>query len=298
MPKNSTLKPATSLLALTLCLLSGCSSGKTHVATLDVPAGASLVALDVTNVRGSVEVRVNPRATHATVESTAAVATRDYKSPGKDAEIVDALGVNAEFASVEDRAVLKVVSTSQRPEADDQRVDLKITLPRCDGVNIDNRGGLVMVVGASGAHTITNRLGPVEVRTNTPIIDPVTLTTTDGNIYYQVPPGSSGSFDLATLSGECAFQNKVTDVQKDSYYTRQALSTVLNAGSNPVVARTNAGDIRVWVIEDPVGLTRMYKKTVPDFRDLLFQDGSQRYTRNLPDTAQRNTDYERWYNIK
>lgn len=292
-------KPKTQIgLALTLCLLAGCSTGKSHTASLEVPANASLVALDVTNVRGSVEVRVNPRVKQAVIESNAAVGARDFKSPAKDRDIIDALAVSADFTSADDRAVLKVVSTSQRPEADDQRVDLKITLPRCDGVSIDNRGGLVMVVGASGAHTITNRLGPVEVRTNTPIVDPVTLTTTDGNIYYQVPPGSSGSFDLATLSGECAFQNKVTDVQKDSYYTRQTLSTVLNDGTNPIVARTNAGDISVWVIENPVGLTRMYKKTIPDFRDLLFLDGSQRYTRNLPDDARRNTDYERWYNIR
>jgi hypothetical protein len=263
-----------------------------------MPEGTQLLALDVTNVRGSVEVRVNPRLKGAIIESTAGISTRDDFSPKEDSAVVDALSVTADLVSEGGRGILKVVSTSQRPDAEDQRVDLRITMPRCDGVHIDNRGGLVMVVGASGAHSITNRQGPVEVRTNTALTDEVTLTTTDGNIYYQVPAGSSGAFDLATLSGECVFRNEVTDVQKETYATRQNLSTVLNNGENAVVARTNQGDVMVWVIENPVGLTRMYKKTIPDFRDLLFLDGSQRFTRNLPDDAKRNTDYERWYNIK
>lgn len=285
-------------LALGLSLLTGCAASRSNATQLPIPDGTRLLALDVKNVRGSVEVRVNPRVEHATVESNIAVATRDDKSPKADAAILDALAVTADLQPAGDNAVLKVVSTSGRPDAEDQAVNLLITLPRLDGVQIDNRGGLVMVVGASGAHSITNRQGPIEVRTNSPITDPVTLTTTDGNIYYQVPAASSGTFDLATLQGECAFRNEVTAEQKDSYSTRQQLSTVLNNGTNPVVARTNQGDIRMFVIKDPVGLTRMYKKTVPDLRDYLFLDGSQRYTRNLPDDAKRNTDYERWYNIK
>lgn len=290
------LAPAAALaLAAGIC---GCASSRSTTSEVAVPEGTHLLALDVKNVRGSVEVRVNPRIKGAIIESTAGISTRDDFTPKNDREVVDALSVSADLISQGETGVLKIVSSSQRPQAEDQRVDLRITMPRCDGVNIDNRGGLVMVVGASGAHTITNREGPVEVRTNTAITDPVTLTTTDGNIYYQVPAGSSGAFDLVTLRGECAFRNEVTDVQKDTYSTREQLSTVLNNGENPVVLRTNEGDARVWVIKDPVGLTRMYKKTIPDFRDLLFLDGSQRFTRNLPDDAKRNTDYERWYNIK
>lgn len=294
---NQTQKLAVATL-LAASGLAGCTASRTTTSEVAVPEGTRMLALDVKNVRGSVEVRVNPRVSGAIIESTAGISTKDDFTPKNEGEVVNALGVTADLVSQDGMGVLKIVSTSQRPQAEDQKVDLRITMPRCDGVNIDNRGGLVMVVGASGAHTITNRQGPVEVRTNAAITDPVTLTTTDGNIYYQVPAGSSGTFDLVTLKGECAFRNEVTDVQKDTYSTRETLSTVLNNGENPVVLRTNEGDARVWVIKDPVGLTRMYKKTIPDFRDLLFLDGSQRFTRNLPDDAKRNTDYERWYNIK
>ncbi len=280
-------------------VLGGCAASRASSRAVEVPEGLSRLAVDVRNVRGSVELRVNPRMKGALIESNARVATKDDFSPERDRDIVDGLAVSAELLGGEDgNAVLKIVSTSPRPEAEDQAIDLMITVPRCDGVSIDNRGGLVMVVGASGAHSITNRDGPVEVRTNNPITDPVTLTTTDGNIYYQVPAGSSGAFDLLTMKGECAFRNEVTDAQKETYATRETLATVLNNGDNPVIARTNQGDVRVWVIKDPVGLTRMYKKTIPDFRDMLYLDGSQRYMRNLPDDAKRNTDYERWYNIR
>ncbi|MFM9957911.1 MAG: DUF4097 family beta strand repeat-containing protein [Phycisphaerales bacterium] len=280
-------------------MLGGCAASRASSRTVAVPEETRRLAVDIRNVRGSVELRVNPRVEGAIIESNARVTTKDDFSPEKDRDIVDGLAVSAEVIGGDDgNAVLKIVSSSSRPDAEDQAVDLMITVPRCDGVSIDNRGGLVMVVGASGAHSITNRDGPVEVRTNTPITDPVTLTTTDGNIYYQVPSGSSGAFDLLTMRGECAFRNEVTDVQKETYATREMLATVLNNGENPVVARTNQGDVRVWVIKDPVGLTRMYKKTIPDFRDLLYQDGSQRYMRNLPDDAKRNTEYERWYNIR
>lgn len=279
-------------------LLSGCSGpSRAHLAELTIPEGAQVLAVDVRNLRGSVEVRVNPRVRSATIESSVGVATRDDTSPNRDQDIIDAMDVSAGVDHADGRAVLRVSSTSRRPDAEDQRIDLKITVPRCDGIHIENRGGLVMTVGTAGAHTITNRSGPIEVRTDKPIVDPVTLTTTDGNIYYQVPTGSTGTFDLATLSGECAFRDEVSE-EKDVYYTRNELSTVLAHGDNPVVARTNKGDVRVWVIKDPVGLTRVYKKTIPDFRDLLFLDGSQRFMRNLPDDAPRNTEYARWYNLR
>lgn len=285
-------------LLLAAAPLGGCSvGGGARTATLAVPPDTQVLAVDVHNVRGSVELRVDHHLTEARVESNVAVNPGGSVSPNQEKEIIGAVDVTAEIKSEAGRSILKVDSTSQRPQAEDQRVDIKITVPRCDGVSIDNRGGLVMVVGAAGAHHIVNRAGVIEVRTDKPIIDPVTLTTTDGNIYYQVPPGSSGKLDLATLNGECAYRDEVSNA-KDVYYTKQTFSTVLNNGENPVVARTNQGDVRVWVIKDPIGLTRAIKKSLPDFQDYLYLDGSQRFRRNLPDDEPRNTDYARWYNLK
>ena len=261
--------------------LGGCSATKSTAIELAMPENVSALAIDVKNFRGSVEVRADKRVHAISIESSVGV----EKSKEHNAEaILAGINVNADVVDVGGgRGVLKVVTTTGSPEDEDQQVSLTIRVPKCDGVHVDNRGGTVMVVGTGGALSITNRVGAVEFRTDKPITDPVSITTTDGNIYYQIPPGSSGLFDLQTLKGECSYNDRATTESTDAYSTKTVVKMRLADGGNPVVARTNDGDIFVYVRNDPIALTRVIKKSAPDFNDYMWLDGSQRFMRNLPD---------------
>ena len=280
---------------LTGVFLTGCGQTTTSVTNFRVPDGNPPLAVDITNFRGSVELRGEPRAKKVSVES------RVHVHPDVELAVRDSytqmVHVESSIDQTEGGAVLRIKSTSDRAEFDDHWVHLYVVVPYIDGVRIDNRGpmlgiineGDVEVVNTGGAHHITNRKGAIEVRTSRPITDPVQLTNVDGNIYYQVPLGSSGRFDLETLQGECAFKD-LSGTTDETYSTRAMLQTTLSEGDNDVVCRTNAGDIRVWVREDALDYTRVIKKSPPDLRDYMQLEGSRRYTRNLPEDTPRQSE--------
>lgn len=275
--------------------LTGCGHTTSTTTRFRVPDGNPPLAVDISNFRGSVELRGEPRAKQISVGSKVKV-NADVPLEARD-QYTQMVTVDSEVVQTEGGAVLRIRTTSQREQIDDHWVHLYVVAPYIDGVRIDNRGpmkgiineGDVEVVNAGGAHTITNRKGAIEVRTSRPLTDHVQLTNVDGNIYYQVPLGSTGKFDLETLKGECAFKDK-SGTTDETYSTRSMLQTSLDQGENDVVCRTNEGDIRVWVREDAMDFTRVIKKSPPDVRDYMQLEGSRRYTRNLPEDTPRHSE--------
>jgi hypothetical protein len=269
--------------------IGGCGSSREHTYALDVAPTTGLLAIDVENFAGTVEVRAGGPASQGRSRPDRASVIADAEvdaSVTDDAarqEILDGIAVNADLIEDAARAVLRVRSTSSHAGAQDHRVHLTIIVPRADGVRIRNSGGNVVVVGTGGATQIENRFGAIEVRTDKDMNQPVTLTNVDGNIYYQVPTTSSGAFDLETLDGIVRYKDRVGS--SDHVYStgRTVHQARLNEGQSPVIARTNKGDVMVWVDKDPVALTRIIKKSFPDPRDMMFLQGSRRHTRNLPE---------------
>lgn len=268
-------------LTTTLALLAaaGCGSSRTHEFTFDIAPTTGMLAVDVDNFHGSVEIRAQTAGDTATVVGVARASDRlgDQRQLAVDATTIDA-------TLIEDgaNAVLNVRTGTPRENLGDHWVDLHIRVPRCQGVRVQNRGGNVIVVGTAGGTEITNRQGVVEFRTNQPVTDPVTLTTTDGNVYYQVPVGSTGAFDLETLDGKVWYRDRVSATDR-TYSSDRTHQSRLAGGENPIVARTNRGTINVWVDENPQDIGRLIKRTLPDLQDHVFQKGSQRFRRNLPE---------------
>lgn len=260
--------------------LTGCNTtAAKHDYTLDIPPDTQLLAIDVENFKGSVEIRAGkgkPGQARVTSE-VLTIPGADKQQRQRAAENVD---VTANIEENDGRAVLRIrTDNAQRRGA--QEVDIYVEVPRCDGLRVINRGGTVEAVGTAGATHIENREGAVELRTNQVMDRDVTILVVDGNIYYQVAPGSKGVFDLETLDGEVAMRD-FTGMTSNTNANWTRLHTTVAKGDNPVMARTNKGDIRVWIMENPEALTRMIKKSPPSVDDYLFLDGSRRYTRNLP----------------
>jgi hypothetical protein len=269
------------LTAACALLLGGCGTTRSFDYELDHPLLAQGMAIDVRNFRGSVDVRVDPNL------DTILVETRLHVSPHvvrEDVdEVLDAIDVSAEVVEQERFAVLQVRSTTARPLADDHAVQLLITMPRCDGVYIENAYGLVELVNVRGAIRVSNHKGAIEVRTKHQMSDPVTLTAVDGSIWYQIPAGSAGHLDLESMEGEVRFADKVQGTNQVHDVSLTTFDATLNGGTSPILARTNKGNITVLVLEDPVALTRAFHRPTPNWYKMVFQKGSHRYLRNLPD---------------
>ncbi len=265
--------------AMALALGACASTAETKSFDLAVDPSTTMLALDVENVRGTVEVRTTAKDSTAHIHATLEA---DYGNSTKEAKTLhEHTRVDATLEESDGRGTVRVRATN--PEATDAiAIRIYIELPRCDGVRIVNRGGDVEVVGTKGATDITNRDGAIEVRTNNALTNDVRLLNTDGSIYLQVPPGSAGKIDLATIEGQSVLKDVSGNIEHTSA-SHEAVLTTLAGGTNTILARTNHGDIRFWIMEDPEALTRIYKIPMPDPRKQLFKEGSRRYTRNLPD---------------
>jgi len=260
---------------------------------LDLPTEMPRLAVDVENFGGNVDVVVDPDIEYACVKY--ALASDGLFQCEEDREAgYQRMAVTAEIVEQDGGAVLMARSVTDDPSNPDHRAHIRIVVPRCDGVRVVNQLGDVELVNVSGAVEVENRFGSVELRTETPMIWPVTITTVEGNIYYQVPPGSTGYFDLMSLDGEASYKDEVGGTESLRSTAKHSTAR-LNGGSNQIVCRTNAGNVRVFVMENPTALTRAYKHTLPDFRDALFLDGSRRFTRNLPTGGVRPAPEPRSY---
>ena len=237
---------------LALALLAGCRGvAKIQVTITGEPITAETrPAVDVRNWRGSVTIVADSSIERATVH---AKALPRVKGSPKGDELAAQTFVAAESTVQDGRATLRVVAESRLADPDVAEARLVIRVPSCGGVMVQNAGGVIEVRGIGGAVTIENGTGNraggrVIVRTDQVMREPVSITTSNGKVHYQVPPGSSGQFDLRSDDGTA-----VMYAMSGSLTVRSAgpnyFQGTLNGGENPVVIRTGRGKAEVYVIE-------------------------------------------------
>lgn len=252
------------VLAMTLAAslplsLVGCTTAHHASASFDAPALADASvkgpAIDISNLRGNIEVRTDPRLTEISVESKVRV---DKSGQHFDLDIMnESVEVTSE---IQDRGGLPVlvVTTTSRREEQDYFVDLKIRMPAAEGIRIRSMGGQIRLSGVTGAVEIENASGPVEVRTPAPITQPFTIRTGSGNVYVQAPPQSTGRVTLNAPGGRTILEAKEGGVvlEKISSTMTQLTGTV-NKGQNPITISTIDANVRLLLLDDPMARTRM-----------------------------------------
>lgn len=284
------------LLALAVMglLLGGCSGTQAHSFTLSMPQGIQRMAVDVENYRGHVEVVEDAEAQNITVDGWVWLSAEAIEAGGEEPYALTTIDARVERSpNAPGSGVLRVRSSTEHSEFHDHHVRLVIRAPRIDGLRIVNRNGYIEVVNAGGAIDIENHTGGIQFRSSKPMVDPVRVLTTDTNIWYQVPAGSTGEIEIETLEGRAIYKDDLSG-SEGTYTTRSQdgtrgtmIRTELGEGTNPVTLRTNRGDVRLLVMEDPVGYKRNFYHVMPDLRDYSRQSGGRRYTRNLPDDDYR-----------
>ncbi len=241
--------------------LGGCSESRVFTYSLASPAGGVGVlgpAVDIENDLGSVEVRVEKwredvaieMKTHIPGEMTGDSRTAYAESFERVAEITESDG--------------PAVVTIRNLAPDRQtRYPTRIVVraPDCGGVRIRNAGGDVLVVGAAGAMQIENIDGDVEVRTDKPIDAPTLLTTTKGDVIWQVPTSSRGLVEAHTLDGKVTLDNwaKGQNDWTATWIGERKVSATMNGGENGVTLHTADGDIKILLLKDPMSRAAIFR---------------------------------------
>ncbi|MEX0877133.1 MAG: hypothetical protein WD114_06710 [Phycisphaerales bacterium] len=138
-------------------------------------------------------------------------------------------------------------------------IDLTITIPQCDGIEVRNAGGKVIIVGVEGVINVesgdsTIAGGPIEIRTDRTQIESVYASTTNGHVTLITGPGSAGTVELIAPRGTTSFNSRYGIVD-DSMPSKGHWTGVWNDGINEIRLRTEDGDATLMVVENPVMFT-------------------------------------------
>jgi len=238
-----------------MLLPAGCNTAKKSRMELVSPTEGWTTpsAVDIENFNGSVTIIVDPSVTEPTPVMRAHASLWVPDSVRKRA--VESVRMGVKTSEQEGRAVYSIRTVPNWPDRTEVWADVTLRMPRCDGVRIYNRGGIVRLTGVSGALQIDNgefggRRGSIEVRTDEAMIDPVALVTDSGDVVYQITTGSTGEFTLDSLDGEETFDAAIVlprMVRSDGTVTRATVGDEHNA----VLLRSNKGDVKVVYMNEP-----------------------------------------------
>jgi|TARA_B100000959_G_C14925295_1_gene601270 hypothetical protein len=133
------------------------------------------------------------------------------------------------------------------------RAEIVIKAKSIHGVSVITANGDVTLLGVSGAINIETKDGDVRVVTPLVMNEPVSIENRRGHIVYRVRGESSGMIDATAMNGEVALDLRQGDTTVLPGSTGDHLEANFNGGTNPIVMRTVNGDVRIYVVADPVG---------------------------------------------
>ncbi len=212
------------------------------------------VDVEVMNWNGAVSVVADPRYKQPEVRSQI---RRLSKDGPKEGELRSAVTAEAVSGIENGRRIIRVRTQPREGVTESQvAMDIVVRVARAQDVRISNSGGSINVAGFDGALTIVNGAegrpgGRVLVRTQTGVTDPVSITTTSGDVIYKSGPGTKGTFELLSSGGSAQFEAQlgvVTEARPDPSGNRYR--AVLDGGQNPISIRTDKGIARVEIIEN------------------------------------------------
>ncbi len=244
--------------ACSLASIGGCSMDvRSESLTLAAPERATPLLIDIETFRGDVTVRVEPHRRDVAVWS--GVRASGDVEDAETSEVDRAVKVTA---VVEDRTggpTLVIRATSDRV-GDDHRADIEATVPGTEGVRVKTGAGEVILVGVRGAMVVENGDGAIEVRTNEPLTAASTITTNNGDVYYQAPLRSTGAFDVRSEDGEAIWRAASPEaLATPLVYTKHGYTVSLNQGTNAVTIRTGKGTASVVLMDDPQSRIRTFR---------------------------------------
>lgn len=261
----TSVRPSTHVRGMVACALAllavavgGCATrGQGRLARSEMIPGTALStttlpAIDIVNPNGTIRLIVDPKEPVARWECNI---TADPSVSEAALKQLEQTGMQGLVVIENGRNVVKIRPTQELLDTPGVYVSLEVRTPSCRGVYIRSTGGPIWLTNVSGPMSITNGLrggrgGPVMLRTNEPLTDPIWIDTPSGNIDVFMPPLSRGVFALQSDDGTADFY-AVRGILDRVRVTPQTWNGTLNEGTNEIVLRSGNGRVRGMVDTHP-----------------------------------------------
>ena len=135
-------------------------------------------------------------------------------------------------------------------------VDLTVYIPQCDGLEVRNANGKVIIVGVTGVINVESGTniqqgGPIEIRTARSEMETIHATTNHGHVTLVTGPDSAGTIELIAPRGKTTFNSRY-GVIDHSMPAVGHWTGIWNNGTNSIVLNADDGDAVVMVVDNPV----------------------------------------------
>lgn len=153
-------------------------------------------------------------------------------------------------------SVLSIEPTDLTVEGYRPPVDLTVYIPQCDGIEVRNAGGKVVIVGVEGAIRVESgnevtEGGPVEIRTDRAQHEVVYARSNGGHVTLVTGPDAGGTIELIAPRGKTSFSSRY-GVVDNSMPSIGHWTGIWNNGTNQIRLESLEGDASVLVVENPV----------------------------------------------
>lgn len=208
------------------------------------------VELDVETFNGNVVITADDRYQGATVQVVRHAVHGPERAEESEASL-DEITYTADVEAGDLGQKIVVRARTAHAEPHFQRAHIYIHLPEADGLRVRTRFGNVYARGISGRVDVATHEGEVQILTNQPMTEPVTILNNGGDIAYRVRGESSARFDAQAVGGRVVHHIRYGAVTIEPGTGQSRLLGRLNHGENPVVLRTVDGEIRIAVVSNP-----------------------------------------------
>ncbi len=154
---------------------------------------------------------------------------------------------------------VRVVATCENDPLHTVTANIVIRARDIHGVRVHNDRGDVVVKGITGPIDIQTRDGDVRIVTALVMNDQVTVENRRGNIVYRVRSESTGLIDATAINGEATLDLRYGNAVILPGSTGDHLAARFNDGLNPITMRTVDGNVRIFVVPDPIGSEPLFE---------------------------------------
>jgi len=135
-------------------------------------------------------------------------------------------------------------------------IDLTVEIPQCDGIEVRNAGGKVVIVGVEGAIHVESgdsiiAGGSVEIRTDREQLEEIYAISNGGHVTLVTGPQSAGTVELVAPRGKTTFNSRY-GIVNHSMPSKGHWTGIWNDGINTIYLESQDGDASIMVVENPV----------------------------------------------
>jgi len=215
--------------------------GMDQAGVMDAPP-----AVDIQNHRGSVTVMVSPQVDSPRVT---ALVHRDGKVEA------DVRWTAASMAMDNGRPVLRVLSTAEG--AEDVPVDIRVILPACGGVRVQNDGGPVTLLDVAGAIEVHNSLDAADgrsifIETWEDLTAPMLLRSERGNVEVRMGRDSAGQLTASSQTERVTVDTGAAKTASVKLTGRSWIGTINGGASDQRIDVENGSVLVVLGLKDPI----------------------------------------------